>query len=293
LKGAERPRILWLPEHVSSAGPEAVELARMAGLVLDPWEEFVLVNALNERPDGKWAAFEVGLNAPRQNGKNAIVEARELAGLFLLGERLIVHSAHQLDTSLEALERLLFLIENNADFSRRVKKRHPPHARRRGHHAQERPADPLPHPHQGRRPRLLRRLPDPRRGDGDPRGRARRAAPDALRAAEPAGLVHGLGGRPDRPRQRRRLRPDPRARARRATTRRSPTSSSRSRSSSPTSPTRSQPTRRSGRRPTPASAIRITAEHIAREQRSMDPRTFAVERLGAGDWPATDDRPRS
>jgi hypothetical protein len=35
----------------------------------------------------------------------------------------------------------------------------------------------------------------------------------------------------------------------------------------------------------PGLGIRITLEHIAREQRSMDPRTFAVERLGVGDWP--------
>ena len=38
----------------------------------------------------------------------------------------------------------------------------------------------------------------------------------------------------------------------------------------------------------PGLGIRITTEHVAREQRSMDPRTFAVERLGVGDWPATD-----
>jgi hypothetical protein len=35
----------------------------------------------------------------------------------------------------------------------------------------------------------------------------------------------------------------------------------------------------------PALGIRITTEHVAMEQRSMDPRTFAVERLGVGDWP--------
>ncbi len=35
----------------------------------------------------------------------------------------------------------------------------------------------------------------------------------------------------------------------------------------------------------PALGIRIAAEHVALEQRSMDPRTFAVERLNVGDWP--------
>ncbi len=43
------------------------------------------------------------------------------------------------------------------------------------------------------------------------------------------------------------------------------------------------------RRANPALGIRITAEHVAAEQRSMDARTFAVERLNIGDWPATED----
>jgi hypothetical protein len=42
----------------------------------------VLERALGVREDGKWAAFEVGLDVSRQNGKGGILEARELAGLF-------------------------------------------------------------------------------------------------------------------------------------------------------------------------------------------------------------------
>ena len=60
----------------------------MAGLVLDPWQELVVDGAHGVREDGKWAAFEVGVNVPRQNGKGGILEARALAGLFLFGERL-------------------------------------------------------------------------------------------------------------------------------------------------------------------------------------------------------------
>jgi phage terminase large subunit-like protein len=48
----------------------------MAGLELDPWQQFVIHNALGERPDGKWAAFEVGVEVPRQNGKGGLLEAR-------------------------------------------------------------------------------------------------------------------------------------------------------------------------------------------------------------------------
>lgn len=121
LVGAQSPRILHVPPFVSSTGREAVELSAMAGLALDPWQEFVLENALGERPDGSWSAFEVGVEVARQNGKGGILEARELAGLFLLGERLIVHSAHEFPTAEAALERMAVLIECCPDFDRRVK----------------------------------------------------------------------------------------------------------------------------------------------------------------------------
>ena len=84
LEGEQRPAHSSVPDSVSSAGAEAVELAQMAGLDLDPWEAWVLEQSLGEREDGKWAAFEVGLICPRQNGKGTVLEARELAGLFLL-----------------------------------------------------------------------------------------------------------------------------------------------------------------------------------------------------------------
>jgi hypothetical protein len=41
----------------------------------------------------------------------------------------------------------------------------------------------------------------------------------------------------------------------------------------------------------PGLGIRISLEHVAVEQRSMDARTFATERLGIGHWPAAHQRP--
>lgn len=100
---------------------EAVELAAQAGLHLDPWQQLVLVDALGERADGKWAAFEVAMIVARQNGKSAVFEARALAGLFLLGEQLILYSAHEFKTASEMFRRILSLIEGNAAFRKRVK----------------------------------------------------------------------------------------------------------------------------------------------------------------------------
>lgn len=120
LKGWQEPPTLSVPPRTSSAGAEAVELAASAGLVLDPWQAFVLEHALGERAGGQWAAFEVGLIVSRQNGKGSILEARELAGLFLFGEQLILHSAHEFKTAQEAFRRVLGLIESTPDMARRI-----------------------------------------------------------------------------------------------------------------------------------------------------------------------------
>ncbi|MEV5445248.1 terminase [Streptomyces sp. NPDC052644] len=120
-RGAQRPRICTFPPFTSSSGQEAVELAAEAGLILDDWQRFVLHVGLGERPDGSWSAFETCVNVPRQNGKGGIIEARELAGLFLLGERLILHSAHEFKTAKEAFLRIERLIVNTDSLRKRVR----------------------------------------------------------------------------------------------------------------------------------------------------------------------------
>lgn len=124
VRGVAHPRVLWTPPSgvTSAAGDEAVDLAAMAGLHLDEWQRFDLRQAMAEDVRGKWAAFEVGLVVSRQNGKGSILEARELAGLFLLGERLLIHSAHLFDTAMEHFRRILELIESTPSFDSRVKR---------------------------------------------------------------------------------------------------------------------------------------------------------------------------
>lgn len=120
--GDQRPRVMWAPPSVSSAGDDAIDAAELAGLFLDEWQQLVLCQALGERPDGKWAAPNVGLLVPRQNGKGSILEARELAGLFVFGERVIIHSAHEQATASEQFRRLLDLIEGVPEFEQRILK---------------------------------------------------------------------------------------------------------------------------------------------------------------------------
>jgi hypothetical protein len=281
------PRIWSVPGFVSSAGAEAVELCRMAGLHLDPWQEFVLGNSLNERADGRWAAFEVGLVVSRQNGKGSILEARELAGLFLLGERLVIHSAHQFDTSLEAFRRLLALIEDTPDFDRRVKRV----SRSHGEEGIEL--------RNGQRIRFRTRTKGGGRGfTGDcvildeamflPETAVAALMPTVSARPNPQfwytgsavdQLAHENGVTLARIRERG-MRGGDASLAYFEWSVDAPT------------PDDIDPVvtvdPEAWLRANPALGIRISVEHVGNEQRSMDARTFAVERLGVGDWPRTD-----
>lgn len=146
VRGYQRPRIFHLPDvpsneernafglpELGAMGREIKDLANVAGLVLDDWQAWCIENAcevrnesyhnpFTKRREPKWAAFEVGLVVGRQAGKGSILEARELAGLFLFGERLILHTAHLFDTSLEAFNRIVFLIQNTPELDAKVAK---------------------------------------------------------------------------------------------------------------------------------------------------------------------------
>lgn len=111
-----------MPPAATSAGHEAIELAASAGLDLDPWQRDAVVDLLGEGYDEKWAATSGGIICPRQNGKGSIIEALELAWLFLFGVELIFHSAHLFATSADAFRRIKFLIQNTPDLHRQVLK---------------------------------------------------------------------------------------------------------------------------------------------------------------------------
>lgn len=292
--GQVEPRIMSVPDYVSSTGAEAIELCEMAGLFLDPWQQLVLRHGLGELPNGKWAAFEVGVCVARQNGKGGILEARELTGLFLLGERLQIHSSHQFDTSLEAFARLLFLIENTPDLSRRVKRVSKSH----GEEGIELVG--------GQRIRFRTRT----------KGGGRGFTCDTLYLDEAmiiSEMMHGallptLSARPNpqvwymgsavdqtvhehgvvfaRVRERGIGGTDPSLAYFEWSV------DALSHDGVPLSPDHVDEETASDESlwavANPGLGIRIAPQHVEKELRSMDTRTFAVERLGVGDWPATD-----
>src|SRR5262249_19645500 len=122
--GDQRPRLWSVPPSVWSEGERVAELSARAGLVLDDWQAWVLDQGLGRREDQMWAAFEVALIVSRQNGKGSVLEALELAALFLddFGANLILHSAHEFKTAAEAFLRIRALVADNPVFERRVER---------------------------------------------------------------------------------------------------------------------------------------------------------------------------
>jgi hypothetical protein len=122
LRGSQTPRFQLEPPSVDNASAEVVELCDQVGMPLDEWQANACRLMLGERADGSWAAFEFGLIVPRQNGKGGVLEARELGGLFLFGEKHIIHSAHEEGTAAEAFMRMKNIIDGRDWLSKRVRR---------------------------------------------------------------------------------------------------------------------------------------------------------------------------
>ena len=148
LQGVQQPRIRSVPQYATTSGQEAIDLAVIAGVSLDGWQQLVTTDSLGESDVWKcprcvyrttpedpepcpihyrahlihpWSAFAVGLLVSRQNGKGGVVEVRELAGLYIIREKLIIHSAHRWDTSQDAFHRLVDLILGSPELRKGVR----------------------------------------------------------------------------------------------------------------------------------------------------------------------------
>ncbi len=117
-----QPAHLWVPEHNGTAGGEAADLAKMAGVELDPEQRVALDAILSTRSDGLWASIDSAIVEPRQCGKTVVLQVIALADLFLFDARLVTWSAHLFPTAQEAFRDLENLITGTPEFSRRVKR---------------------------------------------------------------------------------------------------------------------------------------------------------------------------
>lgn len=288
-----------MPPSVGSKAAEAIQVAESCGLVLDEFQRIALDGACGVREDGKWSAFEVGVDVARQNGKGGIIEARELGGIFAWGERLILHSAHEFQTATEAMLRMEDLLLGDASMAQHVK------SVSRSHGSE------------GFIFKSGQRLRYRTRTKGGGRGFT---AEDTLILDEAMVLAEAFIGALLPTLSARSVHGNPQvwylgspvdltvhdngvvfARLRERGVRGGdPSLAWFEWSGFPPADGDGNPVtpgmlsredladREAWARANPGLGIRISEEHIEKELRSMDPRTFAVERLGVGDWPATD-----
>ena len=115
VSGLQEPRLSLVRSSEVDFADEASEFASAYGLTPDEWQHSVLAGWLAQRADGKWSHSRCGLSVPRQNGKNALLEIRELFGMVGLGEK-ILHTAHELKTARKAFVRLSSFFEDPVNY---------------------------------------------------------------------------------------------------------------------------------------------------------------------------------
>jgi hypothetical protein len=72
-------------------------------------------NSVLDRMMPRSSAYEICLIVARQNGKGSIMEALELAWLYLLGAKVVCHSAHEFATSKEHFQRIESLVSGTPE----------------------------------------------------------------------------------------------------------------------------------------------------------------------------------
>lgn len=102
-------------------GMDCLRWAKGVGYDLFDWQKWVLLNAFGTEQDGLFSAMQVALIISRQNGKGTVLEVRELYGLFVMREKLIIHTAHELKTSKEHFVRICNTIEENPSLKSKLK----------------------------------------------------------------------------------------------------------------------------------------------------------------------------
>jgi hypothetical protein len=100
---------------------DMLEWAQGFGYDLDAWQIWWLSELCGTKPDGRWSSFENYLVLSRQNGKNTCLEVRELAGLFLFGESMIIHTAHEFKAAAEHFRRVRDVVTSYDELRRRVR----------------------------------------------------------------------------------------------------------------------------------------------------------------------------
>ena len=120
--GAQTPRLQVEPKRAYTDGTLAAMLMEAYGLPMYDWQRLVVDCWLGRDANGNYNVMSAGLSAPRQNGKNVCLEAREFFGMVVRGEK-ILHTAHQVVTSKKSFHRIeaMFTDKRHPEIQRLVR----------------------------------------------------------------------------------------------------------------------------------------------------------------------------
>jgi hypothetical protein len=118
--GSESPRIFTPPLRKltpkTSLGFAAIEFAEdVCGVVLYPWQKWLLVHALELHPDGGFRFRTIVILVARQQGKSMLSVILSLFFMYVLGRELVIGTAQDLDVAEEIWQEAVDLVEEVPD----------------------------------------------------------------------------------------------------------------------------------------------------------------------------------
>lgn len=114
------PTYLTGPTYFDTYGPLVSELNAAVGFAPDPQQELLLDKIFAVDEQGRPTSFEFAVICCRQNLKTGLFKQAALGWIYVIKERLVVWSAHELATALEAQRDLIALIEDSPMLSKRL-----------------------------------------------------------------------------------------------------------------------------------------------------------------------------
>jgi hypothetical protein len=94
-------------------GYSAVQFVEdVLGFTLIPWQRWLLIHALEVRPDGRFRFRTVLILVARQNGKTSLVEVKNLWKMFVLQVPMVIGTAQILDYAEESWDKAVEIVES-------------------------------------------------------------------------------------------------------------------------------------------------------------------------------------
>lgn len=125
LWGCEAPTIFTPPLRPltpqTSHGFECIKFAEeVLGLSLYPWQKWLLIHALELKPNGKYRFRTVLVLVARQNGKSRVLQVLSLWRMYIDGAPLVIGTAQNLDIAEEQWSMAIELAQENDDLAEEI-----------------------------------------------------------------------------------------------------------------------------------------------------------------------------